>query len=278
MKYFIEILSIIISFLLGYFEEFSAGINENLIAAGIGGLIIVSIQLVFEIINNKSRLLLVLKCFFLSLKKEKIRFSMSYLYLIQVEDKYLLVKNSNFDHYQLVGGKYKRLSTKLDIAEKNFGATDDHILSNSGTMRDDFAVFVPAKNAIKFIDWFNSQKDREISHWREFYEELIKAKILSKKIFPYVNYDFMGRVVTPIKETEGWDCKEILQYDILKLIPNAEQKNALKELLEKGDTDYIKWADAELINNLGFDKRQRKSLYKIGSHTKWALNMAWTKV
>jgi hypothetical protein len=61
-------------------------------------------------------------------------------------------------------------------------------------MKDDIAVFIPAKNAIKFLDWFNSRKEREISHWREFYEELVdgKAKLLDPKIFPYVNYNYVS--------------------------------------------------------------------------------------
>jgi hypothetical protein len=37
------------------------------------------------------------------------------------------------------------------------------------------------------------------------------------------------------------------------------------------------WADVELINCLGHDNRQKKTLYKIGQHAKWVLNMKWSK-
>jgi hypothetical protein len=147
-------------------------------------------------------------------------------------------------------------------------------MSTQGLMKDDLAVFVPAKNAIKFIDWFNSKNDREISHWREFYEELIdgKANVLSQKIFPYIHYNYMGTIITPLKQARGWNCWEILQYDILDLFPTQEQLIELENLCNKGDTDYIKWADEDFINHLGHDSREKKSLYNIGEHTKWAIN------
>ena len=56
-----------------------------------------------------------------------------------------------------------------------------------------------------------------------------------------------------------------------------QQKKELEALLEKGDTDYIKWADTELVNSLGHCNKTQKLLYKIGGHTKWALNMKWSK-
>jgi SMODS-associated NUDIX domain len=247
----------------------------------VAGGIIVLLTLIFtftlDIIKNRKRLKLILHCFYLKTKKQHIRFSMSYLYRIRIDDKYLLVKNANFGHYQLVGGKYKRLEESQSFLKKEFNATDDIKLPNNGLMKDDFVLFIPAKNAIKFIDWFNTKKDREISHWREFYEELVKTKVLSKKNFPYVYYNYVGTVITPIKKTPGWNCSEILQYDILDLIPTKEQEIKLRELLEKGNTEYYKWADSELIQCLGQDNRQKKIIYKIGEHTKWALNMKWSK-
>ena len=77
-------------------------------------------------------------------------------------------------------------------------------MKTNGLKKGDLAVFVPAKNAVKFLEWFNTGKDREISHWREFYEELLGGKekqILSHKNFPYVNYKFIKSVMTPLKKS-----------------------------------------------------------------------------
>jgi len=277
MKYLIQLIfgSILIG--IGYYFA-SDDLRPEFV--GTGTILILGIllsELTYETIKNRKRIMLVINCKYLALKKQNIRFSMSYLYRIRINDKYLLVKNSNFGHFQLVGGKYKRLNETQSFLKSEFEAMDDLKLPNKGLMKDDFAIFIPASKAIKFLDWFNKKQDREISHWREFYEELIKTKILSQNNFPYVNYNYVGTVTTPIKRTLGWGCFEILQYDILDLIPTKKQEKELVSLLKKGETDLYKWADDELINNLGQDNRKKKKVYHIGEHTKWALNMKWNK-
>lgn len=276
MKYLIPIVLGVLLIIIG-FTVSSDELRPEFVGSGIISIISALFILIYELIQNRKRIKLVLHCKYLALKKQNIRFSMSYLYRIKIDDKYLLVKNSNYGHYQLVGGKYKRLKETQSFLKNEFDAMDDLKLPNKGLMKHDFAIFIPAKKAIKFIDWFNTKKDREISHWREFYEELIRSNVLSQENFPYVNYNYGGTVITPIKKTAGWNCFEILQYDILDLIPTKKQEEELEELLKNGDTEYYKWADDELINNLGQDNRQKKRLYRIGEHTKWALNMKWSK-
>lgn len=278
MKYLLQLIAALIFLLIGWFIK-----DENLKTEFLGnaGAIIITlfvIEIGYDIVTNWKRLNLVVRCWYLGIKGEYVRFSMSYQYRIKVNDKYLLVKNSNFGHYQFVGGKYKRNKFTNSIL-RTFDARDDLKLKTNGLMKDDLAVFIPAKNAIKFIDWFNTKKDREVSHWREFYEELIdvKGKVLPHCIFPYVNYNFACTVITPLKRTPGWDCWEILQYDVLDLLPNSDQEAELEKLLAKGDTEYIKWADEELIKCLGHDYREKEKLYDIGQHTKWVIQEKWCK-
>ena len=265
MKYLLQIIAATILIVVGkYF--LSDELRPEFVGNGLAMFVLLfTVELMYDAYANKHRLWLVIRCWWLGLWDGHVRFSMSYLYRIKVNDKYLLVKNSNWDHYQLVGGKYKRLALTQKILN-DFDAVDDLKMPTNGLKKDDLAVFIPAGNAIKFIDWFNSGKDREISHWREFYEELIdgKGKLLDQKTFPYANYNFRKSVCTPLKRASNWNCWEILQYDVLDFIPNAEQEKKLEELCQKGDSDYIKWADASLIQSLGFDSRQSKTVYKIG--------------
>jgi hypothetical protein len=227
--------------------------------------------------SNWKRFLLIVRCKYLSLSGKYIRFSMAYQYRIKVNDKYLLVKNSNWDFYQHVGGKYKRLPHTQHIL-KEFESKDDLILKTTGIKKDDLAVLIPAKNAIRFLDWFNTGENREISHWREFYEELIGGnKVLPQSVFPYVNYDFVKSIRTPLKWSTKFKCNEILQYDVLDLIPTQKQQLELEKLFNKGDSEYIKWANDELIQNLGYDCHTQKKMYEIGAHTKWVLNSKWSK-
>lgn len=279
MKYILQIVAAIIFILIGK-NYASDELRPEFIGNGLILIItLVVVELGYDIYKNWKRLKLVLSCYYLSLRGQSIRFSMAYQYRIKIFDKYLLVKNSNWNHYQFVGGKYKRHMQSQAFLQREFEARDDLKLQTTGLMKDDFALFIPAKNAIKFLDWFNKGVNREISHWREFYEELIavKAQVLSRQNFPYVNYNYIGTVITPIKKTPGWDCFEILQYDVLDLIPTESQEKELQELFNAGDTDYFKWADEELINCLGHDNRQKKTLFTIGQHTKWVLNMRWSK-
>ena len=268
----------IVLILLGLFFA-SDGLKTEFIGAGVIFLIVLFFSIIEDILKNVQRAKLYWQILLLRLKNENIRFSMSYLYLIKVDGEYLLVKNSNFNHYQLVGGKYKRLRGTQQLLKDKFAAMDDEKLPDKPLMKHDYALFIPAKNAIKFLNWFKNGHDREISHWREFYEELIqgKAKLLPKKVFPYVNYNQVKTITTPVKRSLGWDCHEILQYDILELLPTNSQLIELRKLKENGDTNYIKWADKELIDNLGYDKRSKEKSYTIGQHTKWAVNQKWSK-
>lgn len=281
MKTFLQILTGGIFLVIGY-----RFVDDDLRPEFIGGgaLLILSLILVdgvHYIVSNRKRLWLIFRTkIILASKGEYIRFSMSYQYRIKVKNHYLLVKNSNpqWNFYQHVGGKYKRLDeTKKVLAD--FGCTDDLKMKTDGLKKGDLAVFVPAEYAIEFIDWFNTKRGREISHWREFYEELVygKASVLSKEKFPYVQYSFVGSVITPLKKAHGWNCWEILLYDVLDLLPNADQEKELETLLQNGDTDYIKWATPALINSLGHDENLMETRYKIGEHAKWVLNMKWSK-
>lgn len=264
-------------------------INENLQPEFIGGGLILLVTVLaidgFEFFfNNWKRLKLTIHLLWISITGKYVRFSMSYQYVIKVNDKYLLVQNSNpnWNWYQHVGGKYKRLPETYSIL-KRLEAKDDLKMKTNELKKGDLAVFVPAKNGIKFLDWFNSKEDREISHWREFHEELLGGKgdkVLNKDNFPYVDYRFLKSVRTPLKRAPmetGWDCWELLQYDVLELLPNDKQLKELEELLSKGDNEYIKWASQSTIDKLGYNEGDLDTKYSIGAHTKWVLNLKYSK-
>ena len=96
------------------------------------GLITLTTFVLTFVVTNFSRLSLSVYLVWLSLSGQRVRFSMAYLYLIKIDDKYLLVKNFNFGHYQLVGGKYKRFDRTQSIVVNDFDARDDLKLANSG--------------------------------------------------------------------------------------------------------------------------------------------------
>jgi hypothetical protein len=209
-------------------------------------------------------------------RNKEVRLSIAYLFRIKVDGKYLLVKSNRRNYFQPVGGAFKTLPGSEKIFEKLNVKPDRLIETEKGIAKNDIRVFVKGINVIEFIEWFNSKEDRETSPWREFCEELIITNILPWEQFRFINYKFKGTVQTPILNLDSEDIGMFI-YEIYDLVINDEQKPFFESLLAKGNTnDYI-WAEASLINRLGHIESDKEYFNEISKHTKWALNMKWSK-
>lgn len=210
------------------------------------------------------------------LRNKDIRLSIAYLFRIKVDGKYLLVKSSRRQYFQPVGGAFKTLPGSETIFEK-LGVKQDRIIeTEKGIAKNDLRVFVKGLSVIEFIEWFNSKEDRETSPWREFCEELISTNILPWKEFRFIDYKYKGTIQTPILNLDSGD-KGIFIYEIFDLLINDEQKPIFDSLLAKGNTADFIWADEYLINRLGHSEKEKDYLHEIAQHTKWALNLKWSK-
>lgn len=211
-------------------------------------------------------------------RNQDVRLSISYLYRIKVQNKYLLVKNGKWDQYQLVGGAYKTLPGYEKVFKKFNVKPDRLIETEHGIAKNDLRFTLPGKNVIAIIKWFHSREDRETSQWREFCEELLTTGILDKQIFRYVDYRYVVTIQSPMQKAKNLPNQEILIHEIFDLVPTTEQTQLLEGLLSQGDKDYIKWAHKSLIDSLGFEEGPPKEFkYNIGAHTKWALNERYTE-
>lgn len=230
---------------------------------------------ILNVLQNVNQIKLLFQTKILYRKKD-IRLSLSYLFRIKVDNSYLLVKSSHRDYYQPVGGVYKTLPGSERIFEELKVKSDRLIETEKGIAKGDLRVYVKGKNVLGFLKWYNSKEDREISPWREFCEELIPTGILPWKQFRYIDYKYKGIVKTPLITLVNGD-KGLFTYEIYDLIVNDEQKPYLQKLLQQGNTEDYIWVNEYLINRLGHDEREKKYIYKISPHTKWALNMKWSK-
>lgn len=240
----------------------------NIISAPVGFYII-------EVLANLKKL----PTLFISkiiLRNQYVRLSFSYLIRIKVKGKYLLVKNRKGNYFQLVGGAYKRYKSSEKSFQKLKVKSDRQFETEHGIAKNDLRLQVPGKFVLDIIKWFNSKEDREISQWREFYEELLSTAILDKYLFRYIDYKYVDTLQTPVQKAKYLNCQEILIYEIFDLIPNEEQTKALEELFDKGNNDKVRWADEMLINGLGFNEWNKETEFEIGAHTKWAINMKYT--
>ena len=209
-------------------------------------------------------------------RNTEIRLSIAYLFRINIDGKYLLVKSRIRNAFQPVGGAYKTLPGSEQIFKKLKVKPDRLIETENGIAKGDLRVFMKGINVIDFLNWFRSREDRETSPWREFCEELISTDIVPWRQFRYIDYKFQGTVQSPIitLETGG---KGMFLFEIYDLVVNDDQRPILKELLRNGDTDKYIWVDDYLIQRLGHDERTKTQTHEILPHTKYAQNMKWAK-
>ncbi|MFT3703079.1 MAG: hypothetical protein QM802_11950 [Agriterribacter sp.] len=209
-------------------------------------------------------------------RNQDVRLSISYLFRIKSNGKYLLVKNRKGNYYQLVGGAYKTLPGVEKVFKKYKVKPDKRFETEHGIAKNDLRFRLPGRFVLKIIRWFNSREDRETSQWREFCEELLTSNIIEQKAdkhaFRYIDYKYVKTIQTPMQKAKNLNCQEILIFEIFDLIPNDEQIEVLNRLYLNGNTEQIKWADEIIINSLGFNEREKEVEYEIGAHTKWAVN------
>ena len=201
-------------------------------------------------------------------RNQTIRLSMAHLIRIKVNHQYLLVKSQRRNTYQPPGGVYKQFPDSNAFFKK-IGVLDDNFIPYDTSSADDLRIRIKGKYLLQFFLWFNESKGREISPWREFYEELIATNILSKAHFPYIHYQLLKRCQSTVQFSETSDAYELRVADIFELLPDENQLKELTEFKNQPDGHYM-WANEQTIKRQGVIPQQ--SIVKtIGDHAKWIL-------
>ena len=271
MKNILKIIAAILLILLGKFT-----FSEHLGVAD-GVIFFVSfiiVEISNEVIKNRKQIFLYIQCKFISPKKE-VRLSISYLYRINVDGKYLLVKSRLRDYFQPVGGAYNTLPGSERIFEKLNVRPDRLIETEHGIAKGDLRVYIKRKDVIDFLDWFKTKEDRETSPWREFCEELISTKILPYWEFRFIDYKYKGAVQSPIIKLDNGGGDGMFLFEIYDLVINDEQKTILQKIQLLGDTDKFIWVDDYQIQRLGHDEKSKSFVHNIAPHAKYAQNLKW---
>lgn len=198
-----------------------------------------------------------------------IRLSISYLYRIKVGDEYFLIKGERItSQYQPVGGVYKRFKSSESFF-REIEAKDDNLFSIDESNKDDLRIRIKGQYLLKFVDWFDSNKERETCPWREFYEELIETKMISQEKFPYLFSNKIKQYTYGIKFSEHTESMELLIADIYEPILNEEQLKEFQKLKEIPSDKYY-FADEEQINRLGSIPKKVHNI-NISQTAKWTL-------
>jgi len=86
-----------------------------------------------------------------------IRVSISYLFKIKIDQRYLLIKGGRIQQYQPVGGVFKLLESSSEI-KKKFELIDDDSIPLDETRKDDLRVRLKGRHLVGFLKWFYSKK------------------------------------------------------------------------------------------------------------------------
>ena len=201
---------------------------------------------------------------------KRVRISISYLYRINIDGRYLLVKGSRFDQYQPVGGVYKT-HRSFDAIRQQFNVLTDQLLTPDPVSENDLRVRIRGRNLYGFVQWFESGHNREADCLREFREELLQTAILPAISFQNVKYDFITRRYHKLRYSQWAASQELLIADIVELIPTAEQTTALRLLNNGTDERYI-WADEDQIRRLGAVGGATSQPIRIAETARWTID------
>ncbi|WP_374108930.1 hypothetical protein [Pseudonocardia sp. ICBG1293] len=166
------------------------------------------------------------------LANKHVRISVSYLFRIEVDGRFLLVRGHRYPgQFQPVGGVYKFADSVRDRFARWHVQNDDLIPIDS-VSSDDLRVRVPGRNLIPFIRWFESGMNRESGPWREFCEELIVPGHLAFEDFWNVRSEYVRTRINPVRFSQYADSYELLVADIYRLDPSEAQKRRIVEAVD----------------------------------------------
>lgn len=202
--------------------------------------------------------------------RSRVRISASYLYRIQVDNDYLLVKGKRFDQYQPVGGVYKAYPSSSG-RRNDMGILDDRLLEPDEVSEGDLRVRVPGKNLVSFVRWFETGRGRETDGWREFYEELVATGILRESNFRFIKYDRIQRRYQPLRYSEWAESQELLIADIFELIPTPDQLVELRELKNSTESRIL-WTSEKQIRRLGAADDSPSQTTRIAQTAVWTID------
>lgn len=217
--------------------------------------------LVTAIITNRKKIVTRIKGLFLS--KKKVRMSLSYLFSICIDNKYLLIKGGRVDQFQPLGGVFHYFDSFNEI--KNSLNISD-VTSSQFHDKNDLRIFVPGNNVLSVVVWFHSRKNRECTVTREFIEELVDTGILEIQDLKEVQFEFKKSIETGIRFSEPFKMNEYNIYEIYK-VTFSDKSLETKILANTSKNKQYLWCDnldieATKVSLDGLDR-------KIGQHSKY---------
>ena len=194
--------------------------------------------------------------------KSDYRISAAYLFKIKVYSKYLLIKGNRIDQYQPIGGVYKYNESFRDTYNKLQIRCESN---GSFYEKNDLRVYVKGKYLTKFLTWYGSMRNREITVHREFFEEMVQTGIIDKDDFFNLDFEFIRKINSGIHYSVHFKCDEILLFDIYEVFLTQKSLESVKQVADKNkNIILVEYDDIERECTEIGDKS-----YKISENSKY---------
>lgn len=153
---------------------------------------------------------------------KEVRLSSAYLYRIKRSGKYLLIKGRRIHQYQPIGGVYKYYSSFSTIRQE----LDIRDESVSNFYEDgDLRLRIKGRYIPRYLKWFESQQNREVSAVRELVEELNSIDVLKCIGNNEIKIEFIKREIEKISYSKHFEMDEQKVLDIFEVdIPDYLMK------------------------------------------------------
>lgn len=193
-----------------------------------------------------------------------IRVSVSYLFNIKLDNKYLLIKSERRNQYQPIGGCYKYF-TEAEEFLLSIGAIPEK-KSNGIDSLMDLRLLIPTDSINTFIKWYISGQNRETTYDREFNEELVSLMPQSKQLlFRNICTEKQASGSFDIFYDEEKGIKSIKPMDIISINLTPEQKHVIHDICAH-NSNLVTATEEDILN--GYTTLKDKTIVKIGNHTK----------
>lgn len=191
-----------------------------------------------------------------------VRFSIAYLYQINIDNKYLLIQGNKISgQYQPIGGVFKAFESFSEIKSKFEIVNED----KTGFYEEgDLRFETKGKNVQKVVNWFNSKRNREVNVIREFYEELIETNLIKPICLNKINFEFIKQIKPIIKFSEQFQKDEIKIFEIYKVYLPDDVKNEIKQLIAQNN-NVLKLVTKDEIHKKCFFYDDKS--HKISDHS-----------
>ncbi len=243
------------------------GILSQALVVILSGAVSASTATIYEFVDTKGQ---GLKIWFQSkfiYRNIDIYISFAYLYRIEVDGKYLLIKGNRLkNRYQPIGGVYKFYPEAKPFLEEIRYKPHIKVVNNDET--DDLRIEIKGKKLLDFYSWFFAMKDREYDPCREFYEEMILSGYLPEDIFRHMHYRKIGvhnKGITKSFIPNG--LPEVIYADIFEVTLSYEQKNLVKSAVN-AHPDALCLATADELKSRKYNGAAEMN---IGNNAVWLI-------